>query len=91
MLPEPTVFAFTAAIEGVSQGDPKNLKEALALPDAHKWMEAMQQEIKALQAMKTWKLVPLPRGRRAIQGKWLFKIKTDENGMPARHKARWCV
>jgi hypothetical protein len=91
-LPEPALFAFTAAIEGVdTQKTPRNLKEALASPDAHEWMEAMLQEIKALNAMKTWKLVPLPRGRRAMPGKWLFKIKTDENGIPARYKARWCA
>jgi hypothetical protein len=92
ILSEPTLFALAAAVEGAdTDRTPQNLKEALESPDAHKWMEAMLQEIKALQAMRTWKLVPLPQGYKALPGKWLFKIKFDVNGLPSRYKARWCV
>ena len=41
-----------------------------------KWKLAMQEEIKALHANDTWDLVELPKGRRAIPNKWVYKIKT---------------
>ena len=36
----------------------------------------------------TWTLVPLPPHKRAISSKWVFKIKTCNNGNPPRYKAR---
>jgi hypothetical protein len=51
----------------------------------------MLQEVKSLQVIQTWKLVPLPPGKRALPGKWLYKIKKDVNDVPIRFKARWCV
>ncbi|GJP36529.1 hypothetical protein CLOM_g21028 [Closterium sp. NIES-68] len=36
----------------------------------------------------TWDLVYLPNGKKAIQCKWLAKIKTDEKGEPSVYKSR---
>ncbi|GJP81073.1 hypothetical protein CLOP_g11253 [Closterium sp. NIES-67] len=36
----------------------------------------------------TWNLVYLPNGKKAIQCKWLAKIKTDEKGEPSIYKSR---
>ncbi|XP_072087243.1 uncharacterized protein [Arachis hypogaea] len=43
--------------------EPRNVHQALADP---KWKEAMDAEFEALQMNKTWKLVSLPAGRKAI-------------------------
>jgi hypothetical protein len=37
---------------------------------------------------RTWELVVLPRGHRAITLKWVFKLKRDEAGIVIKHKAR---
>ncbi|GJP57211.1 hypothetical protein CLOM_g16240 [Closterium sp. NIES-68] len=36
----------------------------------------------------TWDLVYLPNGKKAIQCKWLAKIKTDKKGEPSVYKSR---
>ena len=68
--------------------DPKTYKQAITCPENEKWLEAMKQEINSIKANNTWSLVELPKDRKAIGCKWVFKIKKDENNMPIRYKAR---
>ncbi|KAK1406643.1 hypothetical protein QVD17_42133 [Tagetes erecta] len=53
-----------------------------------KWREAMKKEIKALEENETWSLEKLPEGKRAIDSKWVYKIKYKPNGDVERYKAR---
>jgi hypothetical protein len=39
--------------------------------------------------LKTHHLVPLPAGRKAIGSRWVFSVKSDEDGNITRHKARF--
>ncbi|KAF2294147.1 hypothetical protein GH714_007901 [Hevea brasiliensis] len=53
--------------------------EAIKSPYASLRMTTMQEEMEALHGNKTWELVPLPQGRKAIGNKWVYKIKRDGN------------
>lgn len=53
-----------------------------------KWIEAMDTEIDSLKKNNTWELCDLPKDRKAIGCKWIYTIKTDENGEIERFKAR---
>ncbi|KAM1399923.1 hypothetical protein ACFX2F_027271 [Malus domestica] len=53
-----------------------------------KWREAMRLEVQALQANKTWSLVPLPAHKRPIGCKCVYKIKYNPDGTIERYKAR---
>ncbi|RVW48002.1 Retrovirus-related Pol polyprotein from transposon TNT 1-94 [Vitis vinifera] len=53
-----------------------------------RWREAMNTEIQALQANKTWSLVPLPSHKKLIGCKWVYKIKYNPDGTIERYKAR---
>lgn len=72
-------------------GEPSNIHEASNSPDASMWKTAMQEEIEALHKNKTWELVPLPSGRKAIGNKWVYKIKRDSNDQIERYRARLVV
>ncbi|XP_066351357.1 uncharacterized mitochondrial protein AtMg00820-like [Miscanthus floridulus] len=61
-----------------------------AVNDPH-WYAAMKLEFDALQANKTWTLVPRPPGARVITGKWVFKHKMNPDGSLERYKAWWFV
>ncbi|KAL9273201.1 Retrovirus-related Pol polyprotein from transposon TNT 1-94-like protein, partial [Drosera capensis] len=52
---------------------------------------AMQDEMKSLQENGTYELVELPKGRKALKNKWVFKLKRDGNGEVMKHKARLVV
>ncbi|CAH9142301.1 unnamed protein product [Cuscuta epithymum] len=48
----------------------------------------MQREIHALEENGTWTLVQLPPGKKAVDSKWVYKIKYKPNGDVERYKAR---
>lgn len=74
---------FLAAITSVNE--PKSFKEAM---QDKNWRDAMQREIKALEENETWTLQTLPKGKHAIDSKWVYKIKYKPNGEIERYKAR---
>ncbi|CAA7393942.1 unnamed protein product [Spirodela intermedia] len=55
------------------------------------WRKAMEEEMASIEENRTWSLVDLPHGRRAIGLKWVYKVKRDENGVVAKYKARLVV
>ncbi|GKG01200.1 putative RNA-directed DNA polymerase, partial [Tanacetum coccineum] len=54
----------------------------------HRWIEAMNLEMEALNRNNTWILTELPSGRKPIGCKWVFKIKYRSDGNIERFKAR---
>ncbi|KAI3759425.1 hypothetical protein L6452_07232 [Arctium lappa] len=75
--------AFLSAIS--SNDEPKHFRQAA---QHEKWREAMQKEIRALEENGTWTLEELPDGKRAIDSKWVYKIKYKSDGEIERYKAR---
>ncbi|KAF1318426.1 Integrase catalytic core protein, partial [Globisporangium splendens] len=75
-----------------SGGDlPTSFESAMESSDASKWMEACDSEFKSLCKNETWELVPLPRGRKAISSKWVFKVRETVEDLIERYKARLVV
>ncbi|KAL2935935.1 Retrovirus-related Pol polyprotein from transposon TNT 1-94 [Bienertia sinuspersici] len=77
---------FVAQSEHVSE--PKFFKEAVK---ERKWVDAMNEELDALELNETWKIVDLPEGKTPIGCKWLYKIKYKSDGNIERYKARLVV
>lgn len=52
--------------------EPTNYSEAILDP---RWIQAMDEEIKALENNHTWEIVTFPEGKKPIGCKWIYKIK----------------
>ena len=80
--------AHTAANIAFTPDEPTTVDEALNSPDAALWQEAMDEEYESLIENGTWKLTPLPAGRKAIGCKWVYRKKLTETGSIDKYKAR---
>ena len=67
----------------------RNLAQQIeeALKDAD-WVTAMQEELNEFERNEVWKLVPRPKNRSVVGTKWVFRNKTDSDGIITRNKAR---
>lgn len=69
-------------------GEPQTVNEAFKSDDREKWEAAMKEEMLAHSQNGTWTMAELPKGRKAIKTKWVFKVKRDGGNGPDRYKAR---
>ncbi|KAL9262057.1 Retrovirus-related Pol polyprotein from transposon TNT 1-94-like protein [Drosera capensis] len=60
------------------------------MDDSAQWGLAMQEEMNSLEKNHTWFLTTLPAGKKALQNKWVFRIKEEHDGRK-RYKARLVV
>jgi ATP-binding cassette subfamily B (MDR/TAP) protein 1 len=61
-------------------GEPETHSEALKMEDSQRWMEAMKEELRSLDKNSTWSLVKLPAKKKALQNKWVFRVKDEVDG-----------
>ena len=47
--------------------------------------------MESLQKNQTYEIVELPRGKKALKNKWVFKLKKDGSGKVVKYKARLVV
>ncbi|CAL2271707.1 unnamed protein product [Prunus armeniaca] len=64
---------------------PTKVSEALKDP---KWIQAIKEEMKALEKNQTWTLETIPQGKKTIGCRWVFTIKHNADGSIERYKAR---
>ncbi|XP_020260687.1 uncharacterized protein LOC109837018 [Asparagus officinalis] len=79
----PAHGAFIASLDSVTI--PNNWQVA---KKDQKWKAAMHEELRALEKNRTWELVKLPKGKRAVGCKWVFTVKQNPDGQVERYKAR---
>ena len=51
----------------------------------------MQDEMDSLHENHTYELVELPKGKRALWNKWVYKLNPGDGGNPPRYKAHIMV
>ncbi|GJU68163.1 retrotransposon protein, putative, ty1-copia subclass [Tanacetum coccineum] len=56
--------------------------------ESNKWIDAMNAEIQSMMDNMVWVLVDLPPGCKTVGSRWLFKKKTDMDGIVHVYKAR---
>jgi hypothetical protein len=65
--------------------DPKTFAESSGHPDSD---TTTNQEYRSLMSNNTWDLVPLPKGRKIVICKRVYKSKYESDGSVERHKAQ---
>ena len=69
--------------------EPRNYSEAVTCAESSQWSIAMIEEIESLHKNQTWDLVKLPKDKKTVGCKWIFKKKEGIPGVEdARYKAR---
>ncbi|CAI7835162.1 unnamed protein product [Closterium sp. NIES-53] len=68
--------------------EPASIEEALAGPDREKWLVSRDAEYQSLLENGTWDVVVLPKGKKAVQCKWVLRIKTNDKGQVTIYKSR---
>jgi hypothetical protein len=68
--------------------DPPNYKAAMKTAAAHKWKNAIEDELKSLRDNRTWVVVEKPPNVTPLASRFVFKLKLDSNGAIERYKAR---
>jgi hypothetical protein len=71
-----------------SDPDTPTYAEAMAGPHKTQWLDAMNDEIKAMAENNVWELVDPPNGARLIQTRWVLRIKRKPDRSIDRFRAR---
>jgi hypothetical protein len=86
-------WGLSTDVDVTNPEEPCSLAEALASPDAPKWLAACDEELDSIKNLGVFRLVPrnAATGRTIIDGKFVFRLKRDQHGTPVRWKARFVV
>ena len=56
--------------------DPTSFEEAIKSDHSSKWLEAMEDEMKSMNANRVWDLEIIPKGAKTVGRKWVYRTKT---------------
>ena len=73
-----------------NRGEPESYDEAMEGRELVNWELAMKDEMDSLMSNETWRLAELPKGKKALHNKWVYRIK-EEHDDNKRYKARLVV
>ncbi|UYV75657.1 hypothetical protein LAZ67_13000908 [Cordylochernes scorpioides] len=68
--------------------EPQTFEEAVCSPESDLSKNAMQEELNCLEERRTWVITNLPKNKKVIGNRWVFKIKGDSKGKVSKFKAR---
>ena len=82
-------FALSCAEQVEHEAEPATYTEAIASVDRDKWIGVMHEEMQSLEKNGTWGVARLPKQKKAVRCKWIFKRKEGLSpNEPPRFKAR---
>ncbi|MGV7343118.1 hypothetical protein PJI17_30930, partial [Mycobacterium kansasii] len=55
-------------------GEPECFEEVLQSDTRVKWEQAMDEEMDSLKSNRTWELVTLPKGKKDLHNKWVYRL-----------------
>ncbi|RYC77496.1 hypothetical protein BFJ63_vAg19630 [Fusarium oxysporum f. sp. narcissi] len=73
------------------EAEPRTIKEARGSLQWENWFKGMTAEMDSIKENGVYTLANLPPDRKALRGKWVFKLKRGANEEILRFKARYMV
>jgi hypothetical protein len=68
-------------VKVIQEVEPTCFEQAVRNP---KWDNAMDEKMSTLDVNATWELVALPKDKKAIECKWVYKVKHNADGSVSR-------
>ena len=59
------------------EGELESFQKVQFHKDKQSWLKAMHEEMDSLNKNKIYDLVELPKGKKVLKNKWVFKLKKD--------------
>ena len=75
----------------IDEGEQENYQEANLHESKKEWVKAIQEKVRSLLENHTYDLVKLPQGKKPLRNKWVYRLKTENNGSQLRYKAQLVV
>jgi len=87
-----TLLAISGALlEGQMPVDPDGFEDAWNSPLRELWIQAMREEVSALESNQTWEITTgIPHNCQPIGSRWIFRTKPNPDGS-TRYKARLVI
>ncbi len=89
---ELAVLVFTVNSLTSDPGEPKNYRKTVTGPEQHLWIPSIREELENFLRRDAWKmkrLSTLPKGRKPIRMKWVFKKSTNPTELFATRAVAW--
>lgn len=77
-----------STVESEIEVVPNTYEEAIASPNAELWKNAMEEEIRSIRLHEVWEICDRPEESKVIKSKWIYSIKSSDDGNNKRYKAR---
>ncbi|EGU71915.1 hypothetical protein FOXB_17576, partial [Fusarium oxysporum f. sp. conglutinans Fo5176] len=90
-LPSRYLLLGTNTLTNLIRGGARTIKEARGSLQWENWFKGMTAEIDSIKENGVYTLANLPPDRKALRGKWVFKLKRGANEEILRFKARYMV
>ncbi|MBW0491917.1 hypothetical protein O181_031632 [Austropuccinia psidii MF-1] len=74
-----------------ASNDPLSYKQALKSENADQWVQATNKEVKTMNNLNLWEVVPIREKTRLIGTTWVYKTKRNERKEVSEYKARLCA
>ena len=73
------------------EGEPEIFEKAKRDTHNLEWLSDMQDEMDSLHENNTYELTKLPKGKKPLRNKWVYKMKSLDGRNPPKYKARIVV
>jgi hypothetical protein len=61
-------------------GEPECYEEEMQVDTKNNWEQGMKEKMDSMVNNQTWDLVQFSAGKRALQNKWVYKLKEEDGG-----------